>query len=292
MTARRGGLGRGLEALIPVGSSEASSGFAMVPVDQVATNPQQPRSKFDEEALSGLAESIREVGVLQPISVSRTQDGSYVLIAGERRLRAARRAGLSEIPAVIRTVDDQSSLTQALVENIQRQDLNALEEASAYQRLIDVYGFTQQTLANKVGKSRSAVANTVRLLQLPPTVQAYVLSGELSSGHARALVGVSADEAVELADLIVKHGYTVREAEELAREARNEQTSGVEPAPTEKKEKKSTFRDDAQVREIVDALQGALGTKIKVKDRNGKGHIEIHYADYDVLQDVLDRLIE
>jgi ParB family chromosome partitioning protein len=211
----------------------------------------------------------------------------YELVAGERRWRACQMAGIDEVPVVVREMSDAEAFATALVENIQREDLNPLEEAIAYQRLLDEFGYTQKTVSAAVGKSRSAVANSVRLLRLPSSVQAYVASGELSAGHARSLAALPADEAAELAEIMVLHGYSVREAEELVRESKEAAQKAKKP----RTKKTSQFRDDAQVRRVTDELQQALGTRVKVKDRHGAGHIEIHYSDYDVLQDVLDRLL-
>ncbi len=287
----RRALGKGLGALIPTGSpatqvaAAAPTGFITAAVSRIRRAPAQPRKSFDQDALAELAESIKMSGLIQPLVV-RERDGNYEIIAGERRWRACQLAGLEEIPVVVRELSDADAFAMALVENIQREDLNPLEEAMAYQRLLADYGFTQKTVSEAVGKSRSAVANSVRLLNLPAGVQAYVFSGELSAGHARSLAALPPDEAEELAELMVKHGYSVREAEELVRDSKT--AAATKPS---KEERISRFRDDAQVRKVTDELQQALGTRVKVKDRSGKGHIEIHYADYEVLQDVLDRLL-
>lgn len=296
---RRQALGKGLGALIPTASSKTDeapasageaqsefrvpSGYISAPLSRIRRAPAQPRKSFDQAALTELAESIKQSGLIQPLVV-RERDGDFELIAGERRWRACQLAGLSEVPVVVRELTDAAAFAMALVENIQREDLNPLEEAMAYQRLLDDYGHTQKSVSEAVGKSRSAVANSVRLLNLPAGVQAYVFSGELSAGHARSLAALPPEEAEELAELMVKHGYSVREAEELVRESK---ATAAEPKPA----RTSRFRDDAQVRKVADELQQMLGTRVKVKDRHGKGHIEIHYADYDVLQDVLDRLL-
>jgi len=186
--ARPGGLGRGLGALIPTGIADTSGGMAELPIASIRANPQQPREHFDEEALASLAESIREVGVLQPVLVRAIEDG-FELIAGERRWRASRRVGLQTIPAIIRVADDATMLQQAIVENVQREQLNPLEEAAAYQQLIEDFSFTHDEVATRVGKSRTTITNTLRLLQLPPTIQRYLKDGTLRMGHARALLG-------------------------------------------------------------------------------------------------------
>ncbi|MGZ4682718.1 MAG: ParB/RepB/Spo0J family partition protein, partial [Acidimicrobiales bacterium] len=218
--ARRSGLGKGLGALIPTGESvdSASTELQEIPVSRVKPNQHQPRAYFDEEALVSLTASVRELGVLQPILVRPLGDGEFELIAGERRWRAAKRAGLPTVPALIRTVQDAAALEQALVENLHREDLNALEEAAAYQQLMEDFGLTQEKVALRVGKSRSAVTNTLRLFQLPPSVQKLVAERKLSAGHARALLG-SPDRLFQetLARRAVTDDLSVREVEEIVR---------------------------------------------------------------------------
>ena len=215
MAGRKSGLGRGLEALIPV--DHPGTGYAVVQLDSIRPNPQQPRTQFDDGELSSLAASIRSVGVLQPVVLH--QDGDeYVLVAGERRCRAARLAGLTEIPAIIREGDDESSLTEALIENVQRAELTPLEEAAAYDQLLTKYGMTHEAIGEAVGKSRSAVTNTLRLLQLPGPIQAMLAEGKLSSGHARALLGLD-DEAyaTHIAEKATADGWSVRQVENAVR---------------------------------------------------------------------------
>jgi ParB family transcriptional regulator, chromosome partitioning protein len=230
--ARRSGLGRGLGALIPTDltGADPGSGFREVPVGSIAPNPLQPRSYFDEEALASLTASVAELGVLQPILVREVGDDRYELIAGERRWRAAKRAGLPSIPVVVRAVDDVLSLEQALVENLHREDLNPLEEAAAYQQLLEDFSLTQEQVAQKVGRSRSAVANTLRLFQLPPSIQRLVAENQLAAGHAKALLGTP-DRAYQeaLAKRIVAEGLSVREAEEAVR--RHNEPEAEEAAP-------------------------------------------------------------
>ncbi len=215
---RKPGLGRGLDALLPVEQPDA--GFAEIPIDRVAPNPRQPRQGFDEEAMGELADSIREVGVLQPIVVRTGEEsGTFVLVAGERRLRAAETAGLERIPAVIRAeAGDDVSLTEALIENVQRKDLGPLEEAAAYQQLMEDFSMTHERVAERVGKSRSAVTNTVRLLQLPAPIQGMVERGELSAGAARALLTVEdVAYAVHIAERAAAEGWPVRRVEEAVK---------------------------------------------------------------------------
>ena len=220
--ARRSGLGKGLAALIPPASTEADDGEVAlrdIPVTAIEPNPGQPRTQFDEESLGELTASIRELGVLQPILVREVAAGTFQLIAGERRWRAARRAGLATIPAIVRTTDDRGLVEQALVENLHRQDLTALEEAAAFQQLIEDFGLTHDDVATRVGKSRSTVTNTLRLLQLPPAIQRFVAEGQLTAGHARALLG-SPDRAFQeqLARQAVAEHWSVREIEEAVRD--------------------------------------------------------------------------
>ena len=234
--ARRSGLGRGLGALIPPeaagatgGGGDGGSALRDVPVSSIRPNPNQPRRHFDEESLSALAASVRELGVLQPVLVRDVGEGEYELVAGERRWRAAKRAGLPMIPVIVRTVDDVASLEQAVVENLHRQDLNPLEEAAAYQQLIEDFAMTHEQLATRVGKSRATVTNMLRLFQLPPTIQKLVAEGSLSAGHARALLATP-DRAYQesLAKKAVQEGLSVRAVEEAVR-VRTELESGTHP---------------------------------------------------------------
>ena len=235
--ARRSGLGKGLSALIPTEvMGDRSSALREVPIGNIKPNPRQPRTSFDEETMSSLAASIKELGVLQPVLVRRIGDESsdeFELIAGERRWRASRRAGLHTIPVLIQTSDDTHSLEQALVENLHRQDLNVLEEAAAYQQLIEEFGFTHDQVATRVGKSRTAVTNILRLLQLPSGVQRLLADGQISAGHARALLGTPDRGYQEvLARTAVADGLTVRAIEDLVREHNLEAEGVHEAAPT------------------------------------------------------------
>jgi ParB family transcriptional regulator, chromosome partitioning protein len=232
--ARRSGLGKGLSALIPTEvMGDRTSALREVPIGNIKPNPRQPRINFDEETMSSLAASIKELGVLQPVLVRRLGDESsdeFELIAGERRWRASRRAGLQTIPVLIQTSDDTHSLEQALVENLHRQDLNVLEEAAAYQQLIEEFGFTHDQVATRVGKSRTAVTNILRLLQLPSGVQRLLAEGQISPGHARALLGTPDRGYQEsLARSVVTDGLTVRAIEDLVRE-HNEEAEGIRDA--------------------------------------------------------------
>jgi ParB family chromosome partitioning protein len=279
MTTRRGGLGRGLEALIPTGAGTGSPGYALIPVDQIVNNPHQPRNRFDDEALAGLADSIREVGVLQPISVAPVDGGSYRLIAGERRLRAAKRAGLTEIPAVIRVVDDEGSLMQALIENIQREDLSPLEEAAAYQQLLEDHGLTHEDVGNRVGRSRVTITNTLRLLTLPASIQGMLERGELTAGHARALLGIEDRKFAEhIGERAVAEGWSVRQVEEAARARRGPSDDDVDA-----KVKVREVRP-VEIVELEHRLTEQLGTRVQIQYRNKKGRIEIGFGSLDDLE--------
>ncbi len=285
---RRSGLGRGLEALIPadaVASSEVL-GLVEIPISAISANGQQPRSRFDEEALVTLTDSIRELGVLQPILVRPAGEGRYELIAGERRWRAARRAGLSTVPAVVRNVDAQVSLEQAVVENLHRQDLNAMEEAGAYQRLIEEFGLTQDQVARRVGKSRSAVTNTLRLFQLPAPVQRLIADGDLSAGHARALL-THPDRGLQerMASTMVKGGLSVRQAEELVRRA----VGSAEASSSDGAERSERAASIGQTRpaallELEDLLGSHLDTSVHVSMGKAKGRMVIEFADIEDLK--------
>jgi ParB family chromosome partitioning protein len=231
-TKRKAGLGRGLEALIPTETEELDhSIYLEIPVDGIKPNPDQPRSRFDDESLDELAASIKEVGVLQPVVVARDDEGNHFLIAGERRWRAARRAGLTTIPAVVRGSTGETTLVEALVENVQRQDLTPLEEAHAYKQLLENTGMNQEQVAERVGKSRPAVSNTLRLLQLPGPVQTMIDAGALSAGHARALLGLDDDKyATYLAEKASQEGWSVRQVEDAVRDRRSmEEPSSAKP---------------------------------------------------------------
>ncbi len=276
MTTRRSGLGRGLESLIPIDpQGTAPGGLLEVPVDRIQVNPDQPRTRFDDQALEEMAASIKEVGVLQPIVVTGDENG-YVLIAGERRWRAAKRAGLSVIPAVVREATGRSTLVEALVENVQRQDLTPLEEAHAYQHLLENFGMTQEQVADRVGKSRPTISNTLRLLQLPQAVQELVDAGDLSAGHARALVGLEdAKYATHLAQRAVDDGWSVRQMEDavrLRKEAEKPVARGVrELRPVE-------------IIELEKRLTDQLGAQVKINYRNEKGKVEIRFGNLGELE--------
>ena len=285
---RRSGLGKGLSSLIPADVEGEGGTFREIDVNHVRPNRYQPRDHFDEEMLSSLAASISELGVIQPIIVREHDDG-YELIAGERRWRAAMRAGLPAIPAIIRDSDDTTALESAVVENLHRQDLNALEEAAAYQQLIDDFEMTQEQVANRVGRSRSAVANTIRLLQLPAPVQRLVIEGQLSAGHARALLAEPDPAQQEaLAEQVVADGLTVRDIEALLR---GEDLDAADPDATDEAgERTSTGSSapapvpDAGVLELEELLAARLDTRVKVQLGKGPGKLVVEFADLDDLE--------
>jgi len=280
LEARRptGGLGRGLAALIPQRENGKSS--VEVPISAVRRNPYQPRSSVELSALEQLAASIADHGVLQPILVTETPSG-YELIAGERRLRAAEMAGLDRIPALIRSVDRHQQLAFALVENLQRADLNAIDEARAFRQLITEFGFTQEQVASRVGRSRPAVANTLRLLELAPEVQQAVQNGSLSEGHARALGGLpSPDQQVSAMSLATSGEFSVRETEALVRRMSGQSTRKPVRAS----------RQPGECEQLENGFREALGTKVLLHPRRKGGRITIEYYDEDDLGRIYERV--
>lgn len=279
MTDKRPALGRGLSALIPDAPISAREGPIEVDLDLLVPNPKQPRADLDEEKIEALAQSIRTHGVLQPI-VARRKDGQYEIVAGERRWRAAQRAGLLRIPVLVRDVPDAKLLEIALVENLQREDLNPIEEALAYRRLMEEHGLTQEEIAAIVGKDRSSVANYLRLLKLPAEVQAEVASGGLTMGHARALAGL-ADEATQrrLARDVLARKLSVRETELLIHKL-SEPRRRTAPAP------------DVHTRAAEERLRFALGTRVRIVRRGRGGVIEIAFTSEDELQRIYELLTQ
>jgi ParB family transcriptional regulator, chromosome partitioning protein len=275
-------LGRGLAALIGDDTSEEAvvqdiRSLRHVPVELLHPNPNNPRKHFAEEDLESLAKSLRDKGLLQPLVVRPRADGSFEIVAGERRWRASQRAGIHDVPVLIRELDDKETLEIALIENIQRSDLNALEEARAYRQLLEQYGYTQQQLADAIGKSRSHIANTMRLMSLPESIQAQIEDGSLTAGHARSLVATEQPE--ELAEKIVKLKLTVREAEDLVRgqPAKNPKTPKVEK--------------DADTRALEKNMSEALGLGVAVNHKGQKGGaVNIQYKTLEQLDEIVRRL--
>jgi ParB family chromosome partitioning protein len=275
MVTKRGGLGRNLDSLIPTpirapGVSQPVAGKLEVPIQSVKPNRRQPRSIFDDEALQELAASIREIGILQPPVVRRVGENEYELIMGERRLRAAKLAGLSNIPVIIRETSDNELLREALIENIHRSNLNSLEEAAAYNQMLSDFGFTHDELAKKIGKSRPVISNTLRLLNLPPSVQKKLTSGTLSMGHARALLGLSdVSEIEKIANRIFSEGLSVRATEELIAVGSGKKSSG----------KKGSTSSLGKYQELEEQIGDALDTRVRIKGGANGGRIQIEFAD-------------
>jgi len=298
--ARRSGLGKGLGSLIPAGTDDtggdgSTTRLADVSVDDISPNPYQPRVHFDEDSLGDLTESIRQIGVLQPILVRQIDDG-YELIAGERRWRAAQRAGLASVPAIVRAADDLGSMEQALVENLHRQDLTPLEEAAAYNQLLEDFELTHEQVAERVGKSRAAVTNTLRLLGLPPGVQRLLTDGRLSAGHARALLGTPDRARQEaLAQQAVDEGWTVRAVENAIRGA----TESDDPSADDTSE---PLGDGAGISpltrlrppgllEIEKLLAERLNTRVGISMGARKGRVSIEFADLADLERIYDAML-
>ncbi len=284
MAAKKGGLGRGLDALFADNSIEeiASTSAVKLKIMDIEPNRDQPRKIFDEDALAELADSIAKHGVIQPLLVRPMPDGSYQLVAGERRWRASRMAGLTEVPVVIKELSDDEAMALALIENLQREDLNAIEEAQGIKALMDTLSLTQDEAAERVGKSRPAVANALRLLKLPDSVIALVSDGKLSPGHARALLSFKDEQdIIETADLIIEKGLTVRDVEKLVKK-RNREPKAEKPAA-----RRASYYDEVEL-----ALTDFLGRKVKVGTKPGKesGVLEIDFFDKDDLTRLADAL--
>jgi ParB family chromosome partitioning protein len=287
--ARKGGLGKGLDALIPGGSSfssplvERETGLSEVPVAQIAANPRQPRAAIDEEELQGLADSIREHGILQPLVVSQDPSGGYTLIAGERRLRAARLAGLETVPAIIRQASEQQRLELALIENVQRADLTPLETAEAYHHLIDEFGLTHEEVAARVGKSRESVTNTHRLVKLPAEVKQGLAEGQISEGHARALLGLEHNPQmmIEVFKTVVKNKLSVRQTEALVKDLGNPRA------------RRAARREvPAEIQELEDQLRRHLGTRVKLRYGKDGGSLTIYYFGDEELNEMIAKILK
>jgi len=302
--ARKSGLGKGLGALITadliekseVGAVMGANGSVLrdVPVQSIVPNPHQPRVYFEESALSELTDSIRAIGVLQPVLLRQLAEGKYQLIAGERRWRAATRAGLPTVPAIVRPTDDVTSIEQALVENLHREDLTALEEAAAYQQLMEDFAFTHEKIAERVGKSRSAITNALRLLSLPPSIQHLLADGRLAAGHAKAILGTP-DRAFQeqLARRAVDEGWSVRAVEEAVRERQG----GKPPVAGESEEGRAPANRNPTLRppgllELESLLSEYLATKVNVSMSAKRGRVGIDFADLEDLERIYRRMTE
>lgn len=294
--AKKRGLGRGLEALLgPKAAAEApkleatsTDALRTLPIDALAPGKYQPRQTMDSSKLDELSESIKAQGVIQPIVVRELADRTYEIIAGERRWRASKKAGLTEVPVVIREVDDRTVIAMALIENIQREDLNPLEEAQALQRLIDEFNLTHAQAAEAVGRSRATVSNLLRLLDLPPAIRALVEARRLEMGHARALLTLSPELASKLASEAAENGWSVREVEHRAQQY----ASGKVPsASAAKRSASAAAQPQADIASLENELSESLGTRVSIAHgRGAKGRLVIHYSDLDTLDGILERL--
>ncbi|HZA39858.1 MAG TPA: ParB/RepB/Spo0J family partition protein [Actinomycetota bacterium] len=288
MKPRRSGLGRGLDALLPGGDAgqmeSRGTGLLELPVDGIRPNPDQPRRSFDEPALEELAASIRQLGVLQPLLV-RPQDDGFELVAGERRLRAAKRAGLSSIPVVVVETDREGSLERALVENLHREDLNPIEEAAAYRQLLEEGGLTQQVLADRLGRSRVAITNALRLLELPVAIQKLLIDERLAAGHGKALLGLEGNPFQErLARRVAQEGLSVRETEDLVRRYQNISTVGG--SSDRRRPARPPLVSEAQ-RALADHLQ----TRVRVEMGQRKGKIVLDFVSLEELERLLNKIV-
>ena len=285
MAVKRGGLGRNLDSLIPTpirapGVETPVAGRLEVDIESIKPNRKQPRSIFNDEELSELAASIKEIGILQPPVVRKVGDNQYELIMGERRLRASKLAGLKVIPVIIRETSDNELLREALVENIHRSNLNSLEEAAAYNQMLSDFGFTHDELAKKIGKSRPVITNTLRLLNLPPSVQKKLTSGALSMGHARALLGLTDLQEIErIANKIVAKGLSVRATEEL-----------ISVGDSKKISSKKNLSSLGKYQELEEKIGDALDTRVKIKGGANGGKIQIEFADSEDLLRIAKKL--
>lgn len=280
---RKSGLGKGLSSLFEDNNTISEEPVSTLRLSEIEPNREQPRKDFDENALAELADSIRQHGVIQPLMVRPMPDGTYQLVAGERRWRASRMAGLTEVPVVIRELSDEQTMELALIENLQREDLNPIEEALGYRALMDNFDMTQEKVAASVGKSRPVIANSLRLLKLPQSVVNMVRSSQISSGHARALLALDDEEKiVKLADKIVSDSLTVRDIEKIA-----QQKGKTDAANAEKPFVRDTFFDEVQI-----ALEEHLQRKIKISHRGSKGSVTIEFLSKDELTELANKLCE
>jgi len=279
---RRTGLGRGLDALIPDREHPSAIGTNYIPLDRIVSNPRQPRARFDPEELAELAASIKEHGILQPLLVTYDDPtDTYTLIAGERRLLAARQAGLDSVPAIVREASEQQRLEMALIENLQRADLTPLEAAEAYRQLVEDYLLSHEEVAARVGKSRAAISNTLRLLKLPPAVQQALVEGDISEGHARALLALPTPESQEAAlRTVLKLGLNVRQTEDLVRKL-----SGLRPARVHQQSL------SPEIAALEEKLRARLGTKVKLNRFRKGGTLVIHFYSDEELDSLIDAIL-
>ena len=276
---KRSVLGKGLDALIP--AEKVGQGYVILGIDEIRPNTYQPRKDFDEEAINELASSIQEKGIIQPIVVRKNMN-AYEIIAGERRWRAAQRVGLTKIPVIIKDVSDREVLELALVENLQREDLNPIEEATAYGQLIEDFGLTHEEISKKIGKERSAITNQLRLLKLPEEVREALIKGEITAGHARALLGLeSPNKMKEVLEAIRKEKLSVRKTEKLVQKLLADKQTAIK-----------SHDIDPYIKHLTEELKKALGTQVKIIDKGGEGRIEIEYYSKDELERLIEILIK
>lgn len=271
-------LGRGLDALIP--TDKEVNGYILADIDQIKPNSYQPRKEFDQKGIDELASSIREKGIIQPL-VGRRLGNHYEIIAGERRWRAAQKAGLRKVPIILKNASDSEVLEIALIENLQREDLNPIEEAIAYEQLIGDFGLTHEEISRRIGKDRSTITNQIRLLKLHDLIKRAITDGEISAGHARAMLGIeSQSKALEILELIKRNRLSVRQTEKIVQGLIKEREDRKEPAYI-----------DPFLNDVIQQLKKALGTQIKIVDRNGKGKIEIEYYSLEDLERIIDSIM-
>lgn len=277
---KKGILGRGLDALIPTERGEPRYSYMFLDVDEMMPNAFQPRKGFDEEAMDELVASIREKGVIQPLIV-RKSEGGYEIIAGERRWRAAKRAGLTQVPAIIKDASNREALELALVENLQREDLNPIEEATAYEQLIKEFGLTHEEISERIGKERSTITNQLRLLRLPAEVKEALIEGKITAGHARAVLSLqSGSEVREVLETIKKEKLSVRKTEKLVQKLSAHRESTIQ------------FNEfTPYISHYTDEIKKRLGTQVRIFDKDGKGKIEIEYYSRDELERIIEILI-
>ena len=281
---KKRGLGRGLDSLIPKSPETESEGYSMVSTDLLKPNPSQPRKRFEQGALEELAESIRQNGVIQPL-IARKDNGGFEIVAGERRWRAAKIAGIGKLPVVVRTATDQDAAELSLIENIQREDLNPIEEAEAYEKLAERFGLTHEEIAGKTGKNRSVITNRLRLLRLSGNAKKALVSGAITAGHARALLGAPSPEEMDfLLGEVLKKDLTVRATEELVKKKSWDGATRGGPVSNEPEE-------DIFTRELTEELAGRFSTKVKISRNRKKGKIEIEYYSPEELERIVGMLL-
>jgi len=283
MVAKKLALGKGLGALIPEIETVGEKNLIYCGIEEIRPNRSQPRKYFDEAKLEELAESIKEKGILEPLIVRKTQDG-YELIVGERRWRAAQKAGIREVPVIVKEADKREILELSLIENLQREDLNPIEEAEAYKKLIEDFNLSHEELSKRIGKERTTITNTLRLLKLPPEIKEYIIKNQITSGHARAILGLeSKEKQLQLCELIINKSLSVRGAELIAKRWLGKSKRG----PSGKK--KGDL--DIQIKNLQDSLRKRLGTKVTIHTKGNKGKIDIEYYSFDDLERIVETIL-